>query len=42
MKRWRFEFFGWDCPILKIETPWFDIVFDGRVELISKARDLEE
>ena len=37
---WKVEFFGWDCPLLHVETPWFYLFFDGRVQRFSFGKCL--
>lgn len=39
---WSFQFFGRDCPILTIETPWFDVFWDFRETATNVVRDIEE
>jgi hypothetical protein len=39
---WKFNFFGWDCPILHIETPWVSVSMDLRAKTPSAIRDFRE
>jgi len=37
----RFSFHGWDCPILKISTPWIEVFGDFRGKITNVVRNTE-
>jgi effector-binding domain-containing protein len=41
INQWKAEFFGRYCPILSIDTPWFELFADFRPVTSSVVRNLE-